>query len=120
MIIFLFALLNIKIIRDFYKVICLNNQLINSEIPRLVNKNNIVGNKFGTDTESILDIQTMADIAENVTLWYWDETNWLYSFAVNFMNKDIVPHVLSMSWGWSETQQCSIATCNQRKFKRVC
>ena len=60
----------------------LNNQLINSEIPRLVNKNNIVGNKFGTDTESISGYQMMADIAENVTL-QWDETNWLYSFAVN-------------------------------------
>lgn len=35
----------------------------------------------------------------------------MYTFANNLVhNKDGVPEVVSISWGWSETQQCTIAT----------
>ena len=54
----------------------------------------------------------MSQVAENVELWFWDENQWLFSFAVNFFNKTNIPDVISMSWGWAEYDQCSITNCN--------
>jgi len=53
----------------------------------------------------------MSQTFENVQLWFWGSSAWLYAFAVDLMNTDHVPSVLSMSWGWSETDQCSITNC---------
>ena len=61
--------------------------------------------------EAQLDVQMMSQVAENVDLWYWENNQWLYSFATQFLNRTVIPKVLSMSWGWAEKQQCSIGTC---------
>ena len=62
--------------------------------------------------EGQLDVQMMSQTAMNSSVWYWMDSSWLYSFAVHFQAAKVVPDVISMSWGWSETQQCSITVCN--------
>jgi len=62
--------------------------------------------------EGQLDVQMMAQTAMDSDVWYWVDNSWLYSFAVNFQSAKQVPDVLSMSWGWSEADQCSITVCN--------
>ena len=85
------------------------HQMLNNE------KNNTVDHVLGTDTgadlETQLDLQMMSQTFENVDIWFWGGDAWLYTFAVDFMNTEQVPSVLSMSWGWSEADQCSITSC---------
>lgn len=81
-----------------------NKQTIN-------NITHIVGNNVGTNDESELDVQVMSQVADNIDLWYWQTSLWLYSMAVDFNNANDVPQVLSMSWGWSENAQCDIIQC---------
>jgi len=81
-----------------------NKQTIN-------NITHIVGNNIGTDDESELDVQVMSQVADNIDLWYWQTSLWLYSMAVDFNNANDVPQVLSMSWGWNENAQCDIIQC---------
>jgi subtilase family serine protease len=89
------------------------SQTLNNENIKYVSNNHIVGyDAEESDTETQLDMQMMSQVAENVELWFWDENQWLYSFAVNFFNKTDIPDVISMSWGWAEYDQCSITTCN--------
>tara|TARA_Y100001970_G_C14246097_1_gene868353 strand:+ start:3012 stop:4583 length:1572 start_codon:yes stop_codon:yes gene_type:complete len=83
-------------------------QTLNGETPISIMPEHIVGSNGGPDTETQLDVQMMAQVAENVNLWYWHEDNWLYSFAVQFLNRTKVPDVLSISWGWSEFFQCQV------------
>ena len=88
-------------------------QQLNNEPTRRISKNHIIGPNQGEDTESELDIQMMSQTSENVELWFWDEKLWLYSFAIKFFNTVDVPDIISMSWGWAEDEQCSIADCNK-------
>ena len=81
-------------------------QTLNAETPISIATEHTVGSNGGPDTETQLDVQMMAQVAENVNLWYWHEDNWLYSFAVQFLNRTKIPDVLSISWGWSEFFQC--------------
>ena len=87
------------------------SQKENGEIIRSVKNNNILGNNSNPDLESQLDMQMISQTAENIELWFWGEENWLYSFAVDFFNHKTVPDVISMSYGWSEDQQCTISNC---------
>jgi tripeptidyl-peptidase-1 len=86
-------------------------------LDRSVNNENDISNytvrgaNFDTDTESELDIQLLSNMADGINLWYWNTPNWLYSFAVDFLISDTIPSVISMSWGWDETDQCSIFDC---------
>eukprot|EP01124_Arcella_intermedia_P013339 TRINITY_DN19765_c0_g1_i1.p1 TRINITY_DN19765_c0_g1~~TRINITY_DN19765_c0_g1_i1.p1 ORF type:complete len:601 (+),score=123.18 TRINITY_DN19765_c0_g1_i1:44-1846(+) len=58
--------------------------------------------------ESTLDIQWIAATGIGATNWFWIEggTSWLYGFTVHFMNTQDVPSVISISYGWSEEDQC--------------
>ena len=69
--------------------------------------NNIVGINQAPMMEAQLDVQMMSEVAQNSNVWMWGATQWLYSFAVDFLNTSSVPEVLSMSWGWSARDQCS-------------
>ena len=98
------------------------HQSLNSESNNAVK--HTIGIDKGADLETQLDIQMMSQTFENVELWYWGSSAWLYTFAVDFMNTDNVPNILSMSWGWSETDQCSITNClgnmtSQKYVERV-
>lgn len=88
------------------------SQKENAEDIKSVTKNHIIGNNGGSDLESQLDMQMMSQVAEDIDLWFWDESLWLYSFAVDFFNHSDIPDVISMSWGWAERDQCSITNCN--------
>jgi len=70
-----------------------------------------VGTNNGIMLETQLDLQMMSQVADGADVWYWGGQQWLYSFAVNFLNASNLPDVLSMSWGWSSRQQCDIGTC---------
>ncbi len=88
----------------------LNNQQILNE-QYLQNATTIIGGNVGIDTESELDVQMLSQSANGINIWYWTSPYWLYSFAVDFYNSDIIPDVISMSWGWSEREQCDIIDC---------
>lgn len=79
---------------------------------KLRNVSHIVGNDVEPDLESQLDMQMMATNVPNADIWFWDGTDWLYSLAVNMSNSKEIPDIVSMSWGWSESQQCSITMCD--------
>ena len=90
----------------------LQSQKMNGEQPNPVEETHIIGNDMDSpDTESELDIQMMSQTAENISIWFWGSEKWLFTFANNFFNTKEIPDVLSMSWGWAEDDQCSIANC---------
>lgn len=77
-----------------------------------ITKDHIIGTKESPDTESELDVQVMYWAKPDATLWYEVSDNWIYSWAVDFVNRVDVPEVVSLSWGYSERDQCSITKCN--------
>ena len=93
---------------DLHELLLLNNEPSKTIDPKhIIN----VQNRYPF-IEGQLDVQMMAQTAMNSNIWYWVDNLWLYSFAVNFQAEKKVPDVLSMSWGWSESDQCSITVCN--------
>ncbi|SPQ96371.1 unnamed protein product (mitochondrion) [Plasmodiophora brassicae] len=60
------------------------------------------------DAEATLDVQYIASVGVDSTNWYWTADNWMYDFAVDFMEAEEVPLVISLSWGWSEVAQCDV------------
>jgi len=70
-----------------------------------------IGRNIGIDTESELDIQMLSMVNGNTDLWYWNNPHWLYSFAVEFEKTLEKPNIISLSWGWSERNQCDIIAC---------
>ena len=81
------------------------------------NVSNVIGVDSFPDTETQLDLQMQALVANQVDLWFWDDNGWLLSFATNFFNTKDVPDVISMSWGWAEDDQCSITSCGNLTSK---
>jgi len=79
-----------------------------------VSPSHIVGPYYAKypDTEATLDVQYGIGIALNTDTWYWTSTGWLYDWATDFLATDPVPLVVSMSWGWDETNQCDVGNCN--------
>eukprot|EP01097_Dermamoeba_algensis_P011005 TRINITY_DN8369_c0_g1_i1.p1 TRINITY_DN8369_c0_g1~~TRINITY_DN8369_c0_g1_i1.p1 ORF type:complete len:627 (+),score=160.53 TRINITY_DN8369_c0_g1_i1:31-1911(+) len=68
----------------------------------------IVGPFSGEDGESILDYEYITAVGQQAHNFFWTEVDWLYEFTVNFFNTTDVPLVISLSWGWSEGDQCEI------------
>jgi subtilase family serine protease len=64
------------------------------------------------DAESTLDVQYGSGVAVNSSVWFWTVDGWMLEFANDFVNTAVVPYVVSMSWGWTETDQCQITSCN--------
>jgi subtilase family serine protease len=86
-------------------------QSLNGEVKKDIT--HIKGTNQSPMLEAQLDVQMMSQVAENADVWMWSGTQWLYSFAVDFLNTTDIPDVLSMSWGWSARDQCSsgLGTC---------
>ena len=76
------------------------------------------GQMSSTDTESQLDVQTMYWGVPNGELCFEIVDTWLYSWSTEFANRKHIPEVVSLSWGWSETDQCSITHCNNATSKQ--
>jgi tripeptidyl-peptidase-1 len=72
--------------------------------------NHIIGTNDPTQPgdESMLDIEWIALAGGNVQNWFWieDSTAWLYTFTTHFMSTQTVPNVISISYAWSEANQC--------------
>ena len=89
-----------------------------SQFSTLTNMDLIVSKFFGpppnnsgeaTD-EASLDIQYIAAVGADNTNWYWEETTWMYEFVLDVQNQTDRPAVLSLSYAWSEAQQCGSIT----------
>lgn len=81
-----------------------DNSLSNENVSHIVGPFN---DQF-PDTEATLDVQYIVGVSPGVTDWYWTSDGWMYTFATNLANSKSVPSTVSMSWGWSEAQQCTI------------
>lgn len=81
------------------------NSLNSSTVQRTIGENN------GYDMESELDVQMLSMASVNSELWYWNNPYWLFSFAVEFEKTMTKPNIISLSWGWSERNQCDIIDC---------
>jgi subtilase family serine protease len=60
------------------------------------------------DIEASLDTQYIGGVGNGNTQWYWTETDWMYDFTQTISGTAAVPQVFSISWGWSEADQCMI------------
>jgi len=60
--------------------------------------------------EAALDIEMVATVGPAATAWFWleDGQGWLYQYVNHFFNTADVPQVVSISYGWSESDQCDI------------
>lgn len=61
--------------------------------------------------EAELDIQMQAGVNNEASSWFWimgDPSAWLYEFGTQFIQSKSVPQVLSISYAWSEDDQCDI------------
>eukprot|EP00168_Porphyra_purpurea_P020912 TRINITY_DN9000_c0_g1_i1.p2 TRINITY_DN9000_c0_g1~~TRINITY_DN9000_c0_g1_i1.p2 ORF type:complete len:373 (-),score=74.64 TRINITY_DN9000_c0_g1_i1:810-1829(-) len=78
-----------------------------------VPRKNIIGpyNYARPDGEATLDMEYAAGVANNATTWYWTTDGWMLEFAEDFYNTQVVPTSVSMSWGWTEDNQCEITLC---------
>jgi subtilase family serine protease len=96
-------------------------QFINDQ--NVQNASKIVGGNIDIDVESELDVQLMSQASDGIEMWFWTSPYWLYSFAVDFYNSEHIPDIISMSWGWSERDQCDIMDCvnitSQQYVERV-
>ena len=84
-------------------------QLLNGINARSVYK--VIGPNLGGGTESKLDMQMLATTAPEVELWYINYNQWLYQMATDLFNRDEVPDILSISYGWAERDQCTVVDC---------
>ena len=58
--------------------------------------------------EAQLDMDAMTTGNNEATMWFWIEggSGWLYSFTSHFFATEDVPQVISISYAWSELDQC--------------
>jgi len=60
--------------------------------------------------EAALDVEMIATVDPAATAWFWleDGQGWLYQYVNHYFNTATVPQVVSISYGWSESDQCDI------------
>lgn len=78
------------------------------------------GTNTGDDIETMLDMDMIVDLAGDVRLCFLNYPTWIYEFAVDLQNMSATtrPDVASISYGWSETDQCSIVDCGNMTAKQ--
>lgn len=57
-------------------------------------------------TEATLDIQYIASIGHGNTNWVWNSKDWMFEFATSLVSAAERPSVISVSYAWSESEQC--------------
>ena len=50
-------------------------------------------------------------VNDHTNQYYINVENWMYSFALELFKLKETPKVISISWGWSETDQCTGFNC---------
>jgi tripeptidyl-peptidase-1 len=73
----------------------------------------VVGSNPGGGTESKLDMQMIAITGAESQLWYlnYPQSIWVAGMIAKVASMKSPPHVMSISYGWSERSQCEIASC---------
>ena len=61
--------------------------------------------------ESTLDIQYAGGVSYNTSNWYYTVRGWMLEFADILNSATSYPLSISMSWGWTEDNQCEITKC---------
>lgn len=92
----------------------IDGQIENGVPANPITPNHIIGAVENPDEESELDVQVMYWAVSDAELWYEVSSNWMYGWAIDFFNRKNIPEVVSISWGWSETDQCTITICPNR------
>tara|TARA_B110000971_G_scaffold178601_1_gene184585 strand:- start:7 stop:1230 length:1224 start_codon:yes stop_codon:yes gene_type:complete len=64
------------------------------------------------DVEGSLDIQYQYGVNSHVDQHYLNINDWMYAFAQEIYQLKNPPLVISMSWGWSEADQCDNFGCS--------
>jgi tripeptidyl-peptidase-1 len=65
------------------------------------------------DTECTLDIEYIQGLSTNVTTWFWTIDNgWVYEMANSLAEAKKFPLVVSVSYGWGESEQCDVSPCS--------
>ena len=90
---------------------------VGSKTPLQVDKRGGLPDQPGepASTETELDIQYIAAVGAENTNWIWNSDGWMYEFSTEIQNATSTPSVISMSYAWSEAQQCGSVTgakCN--------
>ena len=74
-------------------------------------KDHLIGTDDKTpDVESELDMSVIWWASANATLWYESYDGWMLDWTVDFMTRKDFPKVVSLSYAWSETEQCQEIT----------
>ena len=61
------------------------------------------------DIEASLDVDTIVGNAPWLAdVWHWTTEHWMLTWAMETFHRQEIPDVVSLSWGWSENQQCSV------------
>lgn len=70
-----------------------------------------------TDTEAALDVQMLTGFGNGANTSFWIMEDWMYEFASEILHTDQPPLVNSMSYGWYESQQCTVdGNCTAEGF----
>jgi subtilase family serine protease len=97
----------------------MTSQLANGVYKNPVSENCLIGTDSYSDGESQLDMQMLFLGCPNCYLCYEITTAWIYSWLSDFYNRKFIPEVISISWGWSAKEQCSIThNCNNITTKQ--
>jgi tripeptidyl-peptidase-1 len=103
----------------------LQNELIQSQIsndiyPKMIDPDKIIGFSDGQGIESSLDVQTVSQISPNVNMWYinYPKRSWIIDMAQDLYEKPIIPDILSISYAWSERNQCYFINCTHESSKQ--
>jgi tripeptidyl-peptidase I len=87
-----------------------NSQTDNGLKPRSLYK--AIGPNPGGGIETMLDLQVEVTVAGEAQLWVANYDQWILEFAEDMMNRDEIPSVMSLSYGWAEWDQCYVINCN--------
>jgi tripeptidyl-peptidase-1 len=95
----------------------LDQTLVFNNLPKKnVTCNN--GTNTGGDVETMLDMDMLADVAGSAELCFLNYDGWVYEFATDLQNMTGRPDVVSVSYGWSERDQCSVVECDNETSKQ--
>ena len=95
----------------------LDHNLVSNNLPKKnVTCNN--GTNMWSDVETMLDMDMLSDVAGNVELCYLSYKTWIYEFATDLQNMSGRPDVVSISYGWSERDQCAVVECDNETSKQ--
>jgi tripeptidyl-peptidase-1 len=94
----------------------LQNYVIDSQLGNGVSPRNVtilVGPNGSNDIETELDLDEIANFG-GINVGYGESNGWIVMGAlqIQHLNASVRPNVVSISYGWSVYDQCTVVTCN--------